>query len=67
MTADVLVEAHGSLFLLRPLTPQAQAWVDAHVALEGWQWLGRAFAVEGRYLSDLLTGMEGDGLTVAVQ
>lgn len=65
MVADVLVEAHGSVALVRPVSGVAQAWVTANVALEGWQWLGAAFAVEPRALFALVDGMEGDGLIVA--
>lgn len=61
---DVLVANHGSVVMVQPVTRRAQAWVEEHVALESWQWMGGAFAVEPRYLDNLVEGMAGDGLVV---
>lgn len=64
MKADVQVLNGGSVVMVKPVTQAAQEWVDEHVVLEDWQWMGGAFAVEPRYLDNLLVGMEIDGLTV---
>ena len=62
--ADVLVSGGGTVYLFQPVTRAARAWVEEHVQLAGWQWLGPAFAVEHRYAQDLAAGMSGDGLVV---
>lgn len=45
-------------------TKAARAWVDANVALEGWQWLGNGFGVDHRYAVDLADAMAAAGLVV---
>lgn len=62
--ADVLVSDHGSVVTVAPLTGDARTWVAQNVELEAWAWMGGAFAVEPRYLDNLIDGMVGDGLTV---
>ena len=64
MPADVLVENHGSIALLTPVTPDARQWIDEHVQLEGWQWLDCSFACEPRCVDQLIEGMRDYGLTV---
>ena len=49
MPADVLVENHGSIALVTPMTSEANDWVDENVQLESWQWLGCSFACEPRF------------------
>ena len=61
---DFIVENHGSLFMVRVVTPTAQAWIDDNVPLESWQWLGHSFSVEHRYIEDLVDGMIQDGFVV---
>lgn len=62
---DVEFLNSGSVFLVVPLTPAAQTWVDENLALESWQWLGAGFACEPRYAGDLAQGMADDGLVVS--
>jgi hypothetical protein len=64
MKADVIVENHGSVCMVTPISPAAREWVDDNVQLEGWQWLGESFACEPRYLPSLIVGMHENGLTV---
>jgi len=63
MTKDVQVENHGSLFLIRPQSHAAQAWIQEHV-LEP-TYFGEALVVEPRYVAVLTEGMIRDGLRVA--
>jgi hypothetical protein len=63
--SDVRVHYHGSVVMVEPVSAAAQEWVDENVGLEGWQWMGGAFAVEPRYLEGLVEGMAGEGLEVA--
>lgn len=62
--ADVHIINHGSTVMVKPLTKKALDWIEANVQLEGWQWLGGAFACEPRYADDLISGMLGDDLEV---
>jgi len=64
MTADVLIEDHGSIALFTPMTPDAHQWVEEHVEVESWQLMGCSIACEPRYLCQLVEGMEEDGLVV---
>lgn len=52
-----------SVYLLRPLTPAGFAWVEEHIT-EDAQRLGHAIAVEHRYISDIVRGIQNDGLAV---
>lgn len=63
--ADVRVWNRGaSVVMVEPVSDEAKAWVSENVGLEGWQYLGNSFAVEPRYVDDLIAGMQGDGLEV---
>jgi len=53
---------YPSVFMVKAITEQAKDWVDENLQLEDWQWLGDMFSVEWRYIEDLESGMEGDGL-----
>ncbi len=61
--ADFTVTDHGTIFLLRPNTPAAQAWMDEHLQAEQYQMFGTAVAVEHRYIADIVEGIQADGLT----
>lgn len=63
-TPDVLVENHGTIFMLRPQTEAAEQWIEDHVQTEGWQWLGKGLAVDHRYAENLVAGMIEAGLAV---
>lgn len=63
---DVTVSGGGSVYLFELESPEARAWVDDQVHVEDWQWLGRAFAVDHRYVGPLVEGMLADGLGVEV-
>jgi len=62
---DVEVSNQGSIVMIRPVSKAAKDWVDEKVQLEGWQWMGGAFACEPRMVENLVDGMTGDGLVVA--
>lgn len=61
---DARIENHGSIMLLQPLTPAALEWIEDHVVAEPWQWWCGGLAVEPRYASDIVAGMQEDGLVV---
>jgi len=54
------VEDHGSIVLVRPLTPDVSAWLDEHVDPEA-QWFGKALVVEPRYVAPLVTALVDEG------
>lgn len=57
--ADLTVEHHGSVTLVRPETDAAREWLEEHT--DGL-WHCGALAVEPRYLDDLLAGAADAGL-----
>ena len=61
---DALVSGHGSIYLVRPMSDAATAWIDENVQDDA-QWLGPALAVEHRYILDLIDGMRASGLNLA--
>jgi hypothetical protein len=63
-TPDFRVENHGTLFLLRPLTPAAGSWVKENLP-EDRLTFGHAVVVEHRYIADIVHGAQADGLEVA--
>lgn len=63
---DFEIENHGSIVLLRPVTPAAREWVDEHILVDGNEvqtWAG-AIVVEPRYVADIVHGFQEDGLCV---
>jgi hypothetical protein len=60
---DFEVQNHGSIFLLCPLTQSASAWVEEHLP-EDILTFGRGICVEHRYISDIVAGIQRDGLAV---
>ena len=60
---DFDLSGHGTLYLLRPLTRAAHAWVADHLPADATWWCG-AVVVEHRYIGPLIGGAIGDGLVV---
>lgn len=60
---DFFVENHGSIFLLRPLSPAGSSCIDGHLR-EDRMCFGNAFVIEHRYVWAILEGIENDGLEV---
>ncbi len=62
---DFLVENHGSIFLLKPLTPSAASWVEEHIGQDnGYQPHFPTIVVEHRFIADIVAGIQDDGLAV---
>lgn len=62
--ADFVVENHGSICILRALTPEGREWADANLQVEDWQMWGRdGVAIEPRYVEDILAGISDAGMT----
>lgn len=64
-TSDVIVENHGSIFVVQPLTAAGREWIEEHVQSEPYQWLGGGLCVEHRYVAGLVDGMIDAGLEVS--
>jgi hypothetical protein len=62
-TADFIVENHGSIFLLRPLTPAAHSWIESNLP-EDRLTFGNAVVVEHRYIAEIVRGAQTDGLVL---
>jgi hypothetical protein len=62
---DFVVENHGSIFLLKPLTPSATSWIEEHIGQgNGYQPYFPTVVVEPRYIADIVEGIQNDGLAV---
>jgi hypothetical protein len=62
-TSDFLCENHGSIFLLRPLSPAAFSWIEEHLPPDRLMF-GNAVVIEPRYVWAILVGLQDDGLVV---
>lgn len=63
--ADLHVEPHGSVVLLRPVSALGRAWIHENVQAEPWAWFGGALACEPRMVAAVVDGAVADGLDVA--
>ena len=61
---DFLVENHGTIFLLQPLTPAANSWVE-HNLPEDRMTFGGAVCVEHRFIREIVAGILRDHLRVS--
>jgi hypothetical protein len=61
---DFIVANHGSVAVLTPLTSEASDWLSANVSFEPWQLWGGGIALDSRFVDDLVTGIEEEGLTL---
>jgi len=63
-TPDFLCENHGSIFLLRPVSPASFDWIESHLPSDRTTF-GNAVVIESRYVWAILTGLQDDGLVVS--
>jgi hypothetical protein len=63
--ADIVVEDHGSVVMLRPMTRAGAVWLHENVSSEPWQWMGNGLAAEPRMVREVLEGAQDAGLMVA--
>jgi hypothetical protein len=61
---DIVVEAHGSIVLLRPVSPIGQTWLQENVIGQETQLFGNAVVCEPRYVANIVFGARGEGLVV---
>jgi hypothetical protein len=64
-TVDFLCENHGSILLLRRLTPLATSWLEENIGQDnGFQPYWPTCVIEHRFITDILAGIQSDGLAV---
>ena len=61
---DILVENHGSIFLLRPISSAGQTWLKENIICNETQIFGNAIACEPRYVMGIVLGARGEGIVV---
>jgi hypothetical protein len=65
---DFIVEDHGSIILLKPVTAGAREWVEENIGEDnGYQGLWTTVTLEGRYLAPILEGISQAGLLWQLQ
>lgn len=64
MTADIIVRNDGTIWMLRPVTDAARAWVAQNVNIEPYMAIGDGFAADWRCGRDIVDGAEDAGLIV---
>ena len=60
---DLYVQNEGTIFLLHPVSASGHSWCEENLDQEA-QRLGKAYAVEHRYISDIVDGARRDGLVL---
>jgi len=66
VSADLFVENHGSIVLMRPQTEAGRAWIQEAISREGYQPYWPTVLAEPRYVGDILEGAIGSGLDIEV-
>jgi hypothetical protein len=61
---DIIVENHGSIFLLRPATPAGRSWLRKNVIGVETQLFDNAVVCEPRYVANIVFGARGEELVV---
>lgn len=65
LPTDFTVTNEGNIYLLAPLTSDAQAWVAEHIPDDAQRWCGK-LVIEHRFIDNVVDGINGDGLTCEV-
>jgi hypothetical protein len=60
---DFICENHGSVFLLRPISPAAFAWIEKHLPPDRITF-GNAVVIEPMHVWAILVRLQDDGLEV---
>jgi hypothetical protein len=66
MENDIVIENHGSIFLLRPISKSGREWLDQNIGDQnGFQPYWPTVAVESNYIADIMNGIQADDLEVS--
>lgn len=60
---DFTVRNEGTIFILTPNTTWATEWVNEHLPEDATRW-ANGYVIEHRYISEIVAGIQADGLTV---
>ncbi len=61
--ADFEVSNRGTIFIFTPLTPAGRDWAAEFLPQDAQQWAG-GVVIEHGYISDVVIGVQRDGLMV---
>ena len=62
---DLVFENHGSVFLIRPVSPIGKQWLDENIGDENTLTFGGAVVCEPRYVEAMYFGAKQAGLAVS--
>ena len=65
MKTDLMFADYGSIWLMFALTESGTEWIEDRIP-DNAQTLGKAIAIEHRYVRDIVEGASGDGLNCEV-
>ena len=66
MATDIVVENHGSIFLLRPISDSGRVWIEENIGQQnGFQPYWPTVVVEPRYVEDVVNGIQAGALGVS--
>jgi hypothetical protein len=60
---DFNVSDHGTIWLLTPITAEAQHWVACYLP-DDCPMMGESFAIEHRFIDAIVHGIQQDGLAI---
>jgi hypothetical protein len=65
-TPDFILTHHNSLFTLKAVSTVGERWMDEYLPVNNpeTQFWGGAIVIEPRYISDILFGIQSDGLSI---
>lgn len=65
-TIDVMIEDHGSIVILQPVSPAGWSWLRENITIEPWQQAGNGVACDPRMVDTIGAEMVAAGLVVTL-
>ena len=62
---DFYLSDHGSIVLLTPHSLAAEEWCTEYLPEDCPMWSENSYVIERRYIADILTGIDMEGMTYA--
>jgi hypothetical protein len=63
---DIVIEDHGSIFLLRPTSRSGREWIEQNIGEQnGFQPCWSTVVVGPRHIADIVNGMQAEDLGVS--